>query len=99
MPTNPAARDSRCETRMAAQSPFRSHDDEERAQAAAEMLLKRGQELVVLEARLAKATTATHRNALRTRIAATRRNMQSWLDYLQDEAPRERRAVMHPQSA
>jgi hypothetical protein len=97
--TNPAARDSRCETRTPTESPFRRKSSETRANAAALMLLKRGQELKVLQQALDASDCAAHRNALRTRIAATKRNMQSWAAYLGEDAPREARAVMHHLSA
>ena len=54
MTTNPAARDSRSEMRLAHKSPFRLEDQDARANAAAEMLIKRGQELKVLESVVVK---------------------------------------------
>lgn len=80
-------------------SPFRSKSDDTRLIGALEMVRKRHEELRGLEEILAATTDRRTRLVVQARIRATRNNLQSWEDYLDDEAPREPRAVITPRSA
>lgn len=77
-------------------SPFRSALPGRRLIAAEEMVAIREEELAGLEAILATTTDRRKHAAIALRIRATRNNLQSWLDYLDEDAPREPRAVITP---
>lgn len=78
-------------------SPFRDEDEGTRVAAALEMVAKRQHEITGLERLLAnKHNTPATKRIIRERIAASKRNLVSWEDYLRDHAEQERRAVVHP---
>lgn len=92
---NPAKRASRSETRRPG-SPFRSNDEGLRADKAVDYILQREAEIMALEIRLSKAQRPGHKRVLALRLQATRASLTSWSDYLNNDAPREARAVMIP---
>lgn len=79
-------------------SPFRSEVESTRLKGAFAMVLKRTQEIYALEAELATATeqSPAARQRLRNRLTASRNNLASWEAYIDQNAPRERRAVITP---
>lgn len=80
----------------AASSPFRSESDQARYLAAQEMVAKREHELAGLQDILARTKDRSTRKILTQRISATRNNLSSWLRYIEDDAPRDKRAVVTP---
>jgi hypothetical protein len=81
----------------ASSSPFRSSKPANRIVAARAMITKREAEISALEKALDEADNVKVQRILTTRLLATRNNLRSWLAYLEeDEAPRERRAVIIP---
>lgn len=101
--TNPGRNSATADrSKSADQSPFRSKSEKKRIKAAREMVKKRSEELARLEALLAHKNDAQQRRVLQQQATATRRNLDSWLDYLtgqneMDEiAYREPRAVIIP---
>jgi len=81
----------------ASSSPFRSSKAGNRIVAARAMIEKREAEVAALEKALGAADNLKIQKILTTRLRATRNNLESWLTYLEeDEAPRERRAVIIP---
>lgn len=80
---------------VAGPSPFRSTDDDTRFRHALAQVDKRDAEIAKIEAVLARPSTpAKVRKLLETRLKATENNLKSWITYLGDAAPRERRAVV-----
>ena len=80
----------------ASHSPFRSYQPSRRAIAAHQMVEKREDELEALETCLRNERDPREQKRLAQRILATKNNLESWLDYLGDEAPREKGAVIVP---
>lgn len=77
-------------------SPFRSDSDQARYIAAQEMVAKREHELAGLREILSNTTDRSTQRILAQRILATKNNLDSWLRYIDDASPREKRAVIHP---
>lgn len=78
-------------------SPFRLAENRTRFVSAAVMVAKRQRELTMLEAMLGQKLSAKQRRALRLRISASKRNLDAWVSYMQDdECPLEPRAVITP---
>lgn len=75
-------------------SPFRSTDDDKRFRHALAQVQKRDAEIAKLERVLAGQLPDKARKLLQVRLSASVKNLQSWLDYLGDAAPREPRAVV-----
>lgn len=78
-------------------SPFRSKSEETRYNAALEMIAKREEEMAGLREILSRISDLQTQRILAQRILATRNNLRSWEDYVAKHAPREPRAVIHPQ--
>jgi hypothetical protein len=77
-------------------SPFRSSHPLRRQIAAAKMVAKREEELAALRAALRKATDEDDQRRLTERLLATSNNLESWLDYLDDDSPRDAGSVIIP---
>ena len=80
----------------ATSSPFRSKSEETRYLAAQEMVAKREHELAGLKEILSRTSDRSTQKILAQRILATKNNLNSWLRYIEDATPREKRAVIHP---
>lgn len=79
-------------------SPFRSEDEDTRIRAAEAILAQRLSELASLRKINEEETNPKLQRKYATRIRATKNNIKSWVDYLGDNAPREARAVLIPES-
>lgn len=76
-------------------SPYRSKRSGTRNVAAARLVAKRTTEIAALMEALRTSPTAAQQRVLKARIKASRANLQAWLKYIDNEAPRETRAVMN----
>jgi hypothetical protein len=63
------------------------------------MVLKRTQEIHALEAEIASANESGIKRRLQQRLQASRNNLASWQAYIDQDAPRERGAVITPNAA
>lgn len=77
-------------------SPFRSKAEGTRLKGAFAMVMKRTQEIYALEAEITQEASPAARRRLQTRLTASRNNLASWQAYIDQDAPRERRAVITP---
>lgn len=77
-------------------SPFRSKSDEKRFLGAVTMMAKRSDEIAALEKALSGHLSAADRKRALLRLQASKNNLQSWTDYVEEGWPRETRAVITP---
>ena len=93
---NAYSRHSTCESVPQGESIFASSIPEYRERLAWETLAKRVHELGTLRAALAGASGSKTQLVLQRRIQATENNRQSWVNYLDNLAPKVRRATIQP---
>lgn len=77
-------------------SPFRSYDEATRVEAADKIIAKRKREIASLEKKFAAEKTTKGQRHLLYRLQASKHNLQSWLDYLNEGAPRVAGATIIP---
>lgn len=80
----------------ASASPFRSKQESTRYVAALAMIGKRQQEIKALTKALEQADTFKDQRRITTRLKACQNNLQAWDTYLEQQQPREPRAVVIP---
>jgi len=77
-------------------SPFRSYKADKRYVAAMEMVVKRTEEISALERLLGRTKNLGEQKRLTTRLLASKNNLKSWRDYLAQNYPHVKGAVIIP---